>query len=90
MICSSLMTFEQNSQSDKLAQRHSQRVNWLSGQEAKLFREHLKGQLQWSLINLTPEGVAIASGGVGVKGAVLNCFADCRHTDLSGRSDVTP
>lgn len=42
--------------------------------------------MQWSLINLTAEDVASASGGVGVKVAVLDGFADCRHTDLSGRS----
>ena len=40
---------------------------------------------EWSLINLTPEDVASASGGVGVKVAVLDGFADCRHTDLAGR-----
>lgn len=40
---------------------------------------------EWSLINLTPADVASASGGSGVKVAVLDGVADCRHSDLAGR-----
>lgn len=40
---------------------------------------------EWTLIGLTPELVASATGGSGVSVAVLDGRADCRHVDLTGR-----
>lgn len=40
---------------------------------------------EWTLIGLTPELVASATGGSGVSVAVLDGRADCRHPDLTGR-----
>lgn len=40
---------------------------------------------EWSLIKLNDTLVASASGGAGVKVAVLDSVTDCRHSDLVGR-----
>ena len=40
---------------------------------------------EWSLIKLTDTLVASAAGGAGVRVAVLDSLADCRHADLAGR-----
>lgn len=44
---------------------------------------------EWTLINLTSTDLASASGGSGVKVAVLDGMTDCAHADLAGRCTVT-
>ncbi|MFC3173987.1 S8 family serine peptidase [Novosphingobium bradum] len=44
---------------------------------------------EWSLINLTAADLASASGGAGIKVALLDGVTDCRDTDLAGHCTYT-
>src|SRR3712207_5767979 len=39
---------------------------------------------EWSLINLKSDDVASVSGAAGIKVAVLDGLADCRHSEFNG------